>query len=71
MKSILSRLLGRQAPPRAVSKIQHPGTEIGDVLRAEAITKCEEALDLAERAEAHVGAYLIECAIIELRRRQD
>jgi hypothetical protein len=71
MKSILSRLLGRLAPTHSVSKIQHPRNEIGDVLRAEAVLKCEEALDLAERAEANVAAYLIECAIIELRRRQD
>jgi len=71
MKSILSQLLGRQPPAPVLAKIRHPRTEIGDVLRAEAITKCEEALDLAERAEAGMAAYLIECAIAELRRRQD
>jgi len=67
MKSMLSRLLGRPMPTPPLSRISDPSDAIGDILRAEAIQKCEEARELAERAGAQTGAYLIDCAIIELR----
>lgn len=56
---------GRQiGQPRApITKVIRPAQEIGDFLRAEASLKCEEALDLAERAEAEMAAYFLECAI--------
>jgi hypothetical protein len=67
MKTFLSLLLGRSLSMPTVSEIRNPKDEIGDILRVEAIQKCMEARELAERAGVHVGAYLIDCAIIELR----
>lgn len=50
-----------------LSNIARPVEEVGDFLRAEAIMKCEEALDLAERADSEMAIYFLECAIYELR----
>jgi hypothetical protein len=54
-------------PISPLAPVTRPGEEIGDFLRVEAIAKCEEALDLAERAEVDMAAYFLECAIHELR----
>lgn len=56
-------------PVSPLSRVTRPGEEIGDFLRVEAIAKCEEALDLAERAEVDMAAYFLECAIYELKYR--
>jgi hypothetical protein len=56
-------------PNSPLSRVGQPAEEIGDFLCAEAIAKCEEALDLAERAESEMAVYFLECAIYELRYR--
>ncbi len=56
-------------PISPVSNIARPAQEIGDFLRAEAIAKCEEARDLAERADSEMAVYFLNCAIDELRSR--
>jgi hypothetical protein len=50
------------------ASFSRPAAEIGDLLRAEATVKCEEALDLAKREEASLAAYFLQCAIIGARR---
>ncbi|WP_026606052.1 hypothetical protein [Methylocapsa acidiphila] len=57
----------RLSPPiEAASYITQPAQDIGDFLRAEAIVKCKEARDLAERADADMAVYFLTCAIDEL-----
>jgi len=69
MKFRFPWLRRRRRPLSPLSRVARPGEEIGDFLRLEAIAKCEEALDLAERAEIDMAAYFLECAIYELRYR--
>jgi len=69
MKFWFPWLRRHRRPISALSKIARPADEIDDFLRAEAIIKCEEALDLAERAESEMAIYFLECAIYELRYR--